>query len=146
MRPRAGSAGIQHRRTPPKTRLCCPVFVDVFYMTKASMLSDNRILIAVHFLGRKTHFGVETPIIEGKADRLQSDPPPRQVVVCPKKQFRSSSAESREPRAERLERRAPRATGAASKNEWTDQQPIRSKRSKDGTDQSASFNRASKMQ
>ena len=26
MRPRAGSAGIQHRRTPPKMRLCCLVF------------------------------------------------------------------------------------------------------------------------
>ena len=26
VRPRAGSASIQHRRTPLKARLCCPVF------------------------------------------------------------------------------------------------------------------------
>jgi len=26
LRPRAGSAGIQHRRTPPKMRRCCLVF------------------------------------------------------------------------------------------------------------------------
>ena len=30
LRPRAGSAGIQHRRTPRKMRRCCLVFVIVF--------------------------------------------------------------------------------------------------------------------